>query len=168
MNYRNDVIKEIIELYTVRQEVGIFHPDLNNFMLLLEDIIDARETIEQLSIIPHYVNMKHRVDVVLNDYAFDLSCRITVHTDDLDRRVQRRGEDSIKWPPADDKGNPWEILTPLCLQGDAAQFGYLLRRYQRYLIDTLLPFLFEQVFNQSGLEEIDVPYGFFCFEIQRC
>lgn len=43
MSNRDDVIQEIIKLYTVRQGVGILHPYLNNFMLLLEDIIDERD-----------------------------------------------------------------------------------------------------------------------------
>lgn len=48
-----------------------------------------RETIEQLIIIPHYLNMKDRVDMVLNNHAFDLSCRITVHTDHLDKDMAK-------------------------------------------------------------------------------
>lgn len=164
---RDDKINQIVQKHTsYRQGEDVLFLSLRELLVLFQEIVDAEKTTKFLRVIPFYENVRYQSDIELDEYMFFLSCRETIDESDVEAHLLDCVIEEAPMPPLDEEGNSWENLFPLCRFDDPGCFGELVQRYQQYLMNALLPFLFEQVKKDVGLKEKDFAYGFFCFEVQ--
>ncbi|EPE62294.1 hypothetical protein L479_01302 [Exiguobacterium sp. S17] len=163
----DDKINQIVQKHTsYRNGENVLFLSLRELLGLFQKIVDTEETTEFLRVIPFYENVRYQPDIELDEYMFFLSCRETINESDVEAHLLDCVIGEAPMTPLDEEGSSWENLFPLCRFDDPGRFGELIQRYEQYLMNTLLPFLFEQVKKDVGLKEKDFAYGRFCFEVQ--
>lgn len=154
-------INEIVYEYTTYHS-GKFrlYPTITDLNVILEKIIESKSTTEYLRINPFYINEKVNMQIEFDNYMFYLECR-----DRFNQKVQRDHIlDCLDEPYTTEQYKMGKILYPLCLHNDAESYKLLIEKYRNNL-DTLLPRLFGYAKREMQLNDADLAFGYFCFEV---
>jgi hypothetical protein len=161
---KQGIINEIVYQNTVYNGgQNRYYPTISDLVFLITKIIEANETTEYIRFNPFYVNYKLDRQIEFDGFIFYLECRENFSENDLRAHLSENiGKDYGEM--SDEEKRISNILYPLCRIKDTERFKELLLSYKTYL-NELIPFLFNKAKTEMNLDENDMPFGFFCFEV---
>lgn len=164
-------INEIIYLNTVYHEgQWCFYPNLTDLFQIFKKIIHARETTRYISVVPFYINERANFQEEFDFGGFYIECRETVTQNEKDNfwsECKFWG-----WPDAE-----YNILNNyvtdedlkkskfLCSSDDVVGFQNAILTYKEFLMERGIPQMMKWLYDLCDLKDEDLPYGYFCFEI---
>lgn len=162
---RQGKINEIVYEHTAHRRGRYrLYPTITDLQSLLEDLIKSRATpTDYLRITPFYVNEQANRQIEFGSYMFFVECREDYSKEEEDALIieSLEGEESptpiIDW----EKGR---AQYSLCKFEDFEKFGQSLKNYHDYL-QVALPKMFAIAKRELNLLEVDLAFGFFCFEV---
>jgi hypothetical protein len=141
------------------------YPTITDLNYLIEQIIKAKATTEYIRINPFYINERLNKQIEFEEYMFYIECREgEISEEDRMNHVMENLEtpNEIKTTKDIEMG---KILYPLCKHNDVEQFNLALEKYRKYLNDELLIKMFKIAKEDLQLNEDDLAFGYFCFEV---
>lgn len=140
-----------------------YYPTISDLDFLITKIIESNETTECIRFNPFYVNFRLNKQIEFNDFVFYLECRENFSENDLRNHLSDYIGKEYKEMSEEEKRTA-NILHPLCRTKDNEKFKEYLLSYKAYL-NELIPFLFNIAKKEMNLNEADLAFGFFCFEV---
>ena len=139
------------------------YPTISGLSGILDEIISSDSTTDYIRITPFYINEKLDMQIEFEEFMFFIEC-----IDWFDEKIQENHIleclDSIDTPRALNDLTLGAILYPLCKNNDFVSFQKALKKYKESLSE-ILPKMMEIATSEMNLKEIDLPFGYFCFEI---
>jgi hypothetical protein len=139
------------------------YPTLIALKRLIVQIIEAKNTTAYIRFTPFYSNAKHERQIEFDEYMFYLECRDQFDIDSLSKHIAdcfgKKYENLT-----DEEIRLGRILTPLCKNKDVIMYKELLENYMGFL-DELIPKLMQLSITRMNLENDDIAFGYFCFEV---
>ncbi|MBC9710097.1 MAG: hypothetical protein H9W80_12865 [Enterococcus sp.] len=153
-------INEIIYNHTIYfgGEKMIF-PTLDSLSLLIDNLIKAKATTEYVYINPFYRNTKSKYQIEFDQLLFFLECKDSVtEEEELAAVLDTLDENPLMDLPTG------KALRPMCRFDDPEKFGRALEIYRDYL-DTAIPEMLAFAKEELKLQEEELGFGYFSFEI---
>jgi hypothetical protein len=134
-------------------------PTIDGLKELMDELIQAKATAEYLRITPFYVNEKANLQREFDELMFFMECKdFITEEEELAGVLERLDDNPLMDLPTG------KALRPMCRFDDPKKFGRSLRVYQDFL-NTSLPQLFAVAKEELKLQEKDLAFGYFCFEV---
>lgn len=140
-----------------------YYPTISDLNHILDEIISSVSTTNYIRITPFYINERLDMQIEFEEFTFYLECR-----DWFDEKIQETHILDCLNPI--DKQRTLNnlrlgaILYPLCKNNDVVSFQKALKKYKESLWE-ILPKMMEIATSEMDLKEMDLPFGYFCFEI---
>ncbi|MGL5042014.1 MAG: hypothetical protein ACRC6X_02780 [Culicoidibacterales bacterium] len=140
-----------------------FYLPLMELDLMIVQIIASNVTTEYVRMIPFYRNQALDRQLELDEYMFFISCQDNFSEEEYIEYLSNNiGKEYHLMSPEEKK---WaKIRFPLCKTGDIMAYQAAWLRFKAFLPEYIL-FLFEKAKKELKLKEKDIPFGYFCFEI---
>jgi hypothetical protein len=140
-----------------------YYPTISGLNHILDEIISSVSTTNYIRITPFYRNERLDMQIEFEEFMFYIECR-----DRFDDKIQETHIleclAPIDTPRALNDLSLGAILYPLCKNNDVVSFQKALKKYKESLWE-ILPKMMEIATSEMDLKEIDLPFGYFCFEI---
>ncbi|MFD1737779.1 hypothetical protein ACFSCX_14680 [Bacillus salitolerans] len=141
-----------------------YYPTISGLVGILDEIISSNSTTDFVRITPFYINEQLDSQIEFEEYMFFIECR-----DWFDEKIQKEHIiDCLDVPDTQRTLNDLRlgsILYPLCQKDDVTSYKIALEKYKESLRE-LLPIMMNVAKSEMKLKEVDLPFGYFCFEIQ--
>jgi hypothetical protein len=162
---RKGKINEIIYNNTAFYEKGryIQYPTIDYLNNLLDEIISAKSTTKYIRINPFYYNETAKQHIEFDEFMFYIECREWFDEKILEKHIKENLDFQSLHIKTDDI-KIGKILYPLCKTNDIVSFNNALEKYKE-LLQQLLPRMFDIAKQEMDLEEKDLAFGYFCFEV---
>lgn len=170
---KKGLINELIYNQTIYNNgKSRMYPNIMGLELLIKNLCLIDETCNYIRFNPFYRNSRLNCQIEFADYMFYMESRENFTKDDL---VEHWNQCTNRVYDIPHKVKQYEeikeyykkkapILYPLCKKGDYQQFHKFLKIYKEYL-NELIPLLFEKVIEELDLNQDDIAFGYFCFEV---
>jgi hypothetical protein len=161
---KQGIINEIIYNNTVyHNQQYIYCPTIINLEYIIKQIIKTNSTTEYVRFNPFYRSYKTNTQIEFDSHMFYIECRNNFTKEEQEEHISD-SSDKLYADMTDEERKEGHILYPLCKNGDYENFNQCLMSFQKYL-DILIPKLFQEAINKLQLKEEDIPFGYFCFEV---
>lgn len=148
------------------------YPTIMNLIYIIKKISEIDATTKYIKFNPFYKNSKLNCQIEYDDYMFYMECRDAYTLEELeshwtqcmDRIYDIPHEVQQYKDMSDDDKKQARILYPICKHGDYQKFHEYLNDYLEYL-DELIPLLFGKAIESLNLNQEDMAFGYFCFEV---
>lgn len=153
-------INEIIYEHTAyRGGKYRLYPTIDGLDEMLDELIQANATTEYVRINPFYKNDQVNRQIEFDDLMFFMECKESVtEPEELAAILEELDENSLMDLPTG------KVLHPMCRFDDPQKFGQSLKNYREYL-NKGLPQMFAIAKEELNLQEEDLAFGYFCFEV---
>lgn len=158
----NEIIYEFTTYHSGKYRL---YPTITLLYRLIQEIIDAKATTEYIRITPFYENVRLMKQIEFDEYMFYIECREDEISEE-DRLNQVL--ENLEIPNGiitEEDIEMGKILYPLCKHNDVEQFNLALKNFCKYLNDELLIKMFKIAKEDLQLNEDDLAFGYFCFEV---
>ena len=170
---KSGTINELIYDHTVYNNgVNRIYPNINEIKLIIKKLNLLESTCNYIRINPFYINTKLNCQIEFDEYMFYMECRKNFTKEDLEIHWTQCMDHIYDVPHEikqykdmnENEKRQARTLYPVCRYGDFQKFHEYLNRYENYLYE-LIPFLFKKVIEELDLNQEDMAFGYFCFEI---
>ena len=140
-----------------------YNPTITGLNLILEEIITADSTTKYLEVIPFYINEHLDKQIEFEEYIFYIECRDWFDEKQQDIHI-KECINAENRPLTFVDSNLGAILYPLCKHDDTDSYKMAIMNYKEGLKE-IFPHMMETAKLEMELKEEDLPFGYFCFEI---
>lgn len=141
------------------------YPTITDLNSLLKEIIEAKATTEYIRINPFYINERLNSQIEFEEYMFYIECREEeISENDIIHHVKECLSANYETITTEEF-EMGKILYPLCKHNHVEQFHLALEKYRKYLNDELLIKMFKIAKKDLQLNDDDLAFGYFCFEV---
>lgn len=137
------------------------YPTIIDLEHLIKDVKEVQSTTEYIRINPFYINGRADMQREYDEYMFYMECRDDFNEKTLKEHIEECLDDEL---PLSHKRTLGETLYPLCKWDDVETFNLALENYFSLLYE-ILPELLVSAKNEMKLEDEDLAFGYFCFEV---
>lgn len=170
---KKGLINELIYNQTVYNNgKNHMYPNIMRLEFIIKNLKEIEETCNYVRFNPFYRNAKLDCQIEFDDYMFYMECRDGFTIEDKEKHWTRCMDNIYDIPHeveqykdmSEDKKKMARTLYPLCKKGDCESFHKHLNDYKDYL-DELIPLLFSKAIASLNLNQEDMAFGYFCYEI---
>ena len=139
------------------------YPTVTGLQNLIKEISESGSTTNLFRITPFYINSRVDLQIEFDEYMFYLECRDQFTDKDQKEHIGSCiGKEYTSLN--NEEHNLGHILFPLCKHNDAETSKKTLITYLEFL-EILLPKLLDRCKKELNLENDDLAFGYFCFEV---
>lgn len=166
-------VNELIYNETVyNKSTNTLSPNLIEIGLIIKQLCQIEETCNYIQFNPFYRNSRLDCQIEFDDYMFYMECRdnftkeeIETHwTECMDNIYDIPHEVKQYTEMSEYEKRMARTLYPICKNGDFESYHQYLQNFNNYL-DELIPKLFEEAIKKLDLNQDDLAFGYFCFEV---
>lgn len=170
---KKGLINELIYNQTVYNNgQNHMYPNVMGIEFIIKNLKVIEETCNYIQFNPFYRNAKLNCQIEFDDYMFYMECRDAFTVEEQEAHWTKCMDKIYDVPHEveqyedmnEDKKRMARILYPICKTGDYESFHNHLKNYDDYL-NELIPLLFCKAINNLNLSQVDMAFGYFCFEV---
>lgn len=165
-----DINQLVLNHTKLRDGYSSVYLSLHDFMCLLDRIIEMEQTTEQLSITPFYLNEKLDFHEEFDFGGFYIECRDSVSDEEANKFWLENkfwGWSGTEYNLLDNYVTNEDLKRSnfLVQNGDVDSFRRAILIYKEFLMERGIPQMMKWLYELCDLKDEDLPYGYFCFEV---
>ncbi|WP_088069995.1 hypothetical protein [Gottfriedia luciferensis] len=140
-----------------------YFPTITDLYSILDKIISSNSTTDYIRITPFYINENLNMQIEFEEYMFYIECRNSFDEKTLEKHILECLDPEDKQRSLEDL-RLGSILYPLCRNNDVNSYINALKNYKECLKE-ILPKMMYIAKSEMELNDEDIAFGYFCFEI---